>query len=82
VYSRVPSIFTTSTYFTNFCPDSTCPNNMELTITMTDSASDGWNGNVLGLRQNNSIVATFGDKFSIGATSGPIYALVDENQNV
>lgn len=43
-----------------FCPGANCTNILALTITMTDSGSNGWNGNVLGLRQNNSIVGAFG----------------------
>ena len=82
IYERVPSTFTATTYFTTFCPDTTCPNTIELTITMTDSGSDGWNSNVLGIRQNDSMVGKFGDEFNSGASSGPLYILVDKNQNV
>lgn len=48
------------------------PNLFNLTITMTDSFGDGWNGNVIGIRQNNTIVATFGGSFTSGSAAGPI----------
>jgi hypothetical protein len=51
-----------------FCPLANCTNMLALTITMTDSGSNGWNGNALALRQNNSIVGTFGEAFTSGAT--------------
>lgn len=58
--------FTATSYFTIFCPDSGCPNTVDLVITMTDSGSNGWNNNVLGIKQNNTIVATFGNNFLKG----------------
>ena len=81
VYSRVSgTTFKTSTYFTIFCLD-TCPNTLELTITMTDSGSDGWNGNVFGLSQDLIITSTFGGTFTAGSSSGPVYATVAKNLN-
>jgi hypothetical protein len=50
---------------------------MNLTITMLDSWGDGWNGNVLGIKQNNVIVGTFGSGFSTGRTFGPAYIIVN-----
>ena len=66
------STFTATTYFTVFCPDSGCPNTLDLIITMTDSGSNGWNKNILAIKQNNTIVGTFGSSFTSGASSGPI----------
>lgn len=44
---------------------------------MTDSAGNGWNGNVLAVRQNNVIVGRFGLNFTSGSTYGPIYITVN-----
>ena len=38
---------------------------------MTDTWGDDWNDNVLGLRQNNFIVGTFGSDFTTGHSLGP-----------
>ena len=48
---------------------------------MTDSGSDGWNGNVFGFRQNSAIAATFGDSFTSGSSSAPLYVTVAKNLN-
>lgn len=45
---------------------------LTLTVTMSDSFGDGWNSNVLSIKQNNSIFGTFGDLFTSGSTNGPI----------
>lgn len=37
---------------------------LSLTIILTDSFGDGWNGNILGIMQNNKIVHTFGNAFT------------------
>ena len=47
---------------------------------MRDSGSDGWSGYILGIRQDNAIVGTFGDKFTSGASSGPVYITVQGDQ--
>jgi hypothetical protein len=39
---------------------------------MIDSYGDGWNNNILGLKQNGRIVATFGKEFKTGKTFWPI----------
>lgn len=39
---------------------------------MTDSFGDGWNYNILGFKQNNIIVGTFGGAFTSGSSFGPI----------
>ena len=71
--------FNLNTYFTIFCPLGGCPNTLELTITMTDTTSNGWNGNVLAIKQNNAIVGTFGENFTTGNSSGPVYIFVQGN---
>lgn len=56
------SSFSSSTIFHTWCPGSQCePIEMyDVMITMTDSWGDGWNGNILGFKQNGMIVGTFG----------------------
>lgn len=51
--------------------------NVTLTITMTDSKSNGWNGTVLGFSQNGATVATFGSNFTSGGSLGPVYATIN-----
>jgi hypothetical protein len=47
-------------------------------IYMVDAYSDGWDGTVLGLEQNGTLMGTFGDGFTSGETFGPAYIdLVD-----
>ncbi len=46
------------------------PTNFNMTITMTDSGYDGWNGNVLGFRQGNNIIGSFGSGFGNGGSYG------------
>ena len=48
-----------------FCPKDGCfaEYNLYLMITMTDTAGDGWGGNVVGIRQKGKPVETFGDDF-------------------
>lgn len=47
---------------------------------MTDSYGDGWNSNILGIRQNNTIVGLIGNTFTTGTASGPISIIVLSNQ--
>lgn len=47
-------------------------NNAILTIKLKDAKGDGWNNNVLGLRQDGRIVAVFGEEFTTGKDYGPI----------
>ncbi|MBE0663291.1 MAG: choice-of-anchor J domain-containing protein [Bacteroidales bacterium] len=42
------------------------------TVLMTDSYGDGWDGTVLGIRQNGSIIETFGEDFENGYSYGPV----------
>lgn len=46
---------------------------------MTDSGSDGWNGNSISIKQNNNIIATFGSNFTSGNSSGPLYIIIKGN---
>lgn len=39
---------------------------------MTDSYGDGWEGSILGIKQNGMIVGTFGSAFTYGRSSGPV----------
>lgn len=39
---------------------------------MSDAYSDGWEGTILGVKQNGTIVKTFGNNFTSGSTSGPV----------
>lgn len=36
---------------------------------MGDTYGDGWNGNIMGIKQNNQIVAIFGDSFTSGSSA-------------
>jgi hypothetical protein len=47
-------------------------NKVTLTIKLSDSKGDGWNGNVIGLKQNGIQIATFGQTFTSGSSYGPI----------
>ena len=51
--------------------------NINITIRMTDSKSNGWNGTVIGFTQNDVTVANFGTNFTSGATSGPINVTIN-----
>lgn len=44
---------------------------------MSDSYGDGWNGNILGIKQNKTIVSTF-SLFS-GSTAVPLSIIVQGN---
>lgn len=68
--------FDISTIFATFCPLGVCPTTSTLIVTMTDSYGDGWNGNVLGIRQNGSVIGTFGAGFTSGSSSGPLLITV------
>ena len=50
-----------------------------MSLTLTDSSGDGWNGNVLALRQNGVILGTFGGSFTAGNSNGPIFIPVPGN---
>ena len=52
---------------------------LNLTITMTDAGKDGWTGYIIGIRQNNVVVGSFGSAFTSGRSSGPLYIVVKGN---
>lgn len=49
------------------------------TIDLVDSYGDGWNGAIIGFKQNGVIVGTFGDAFTTGSTFGPISVDLEED---
>lgn len=51
-------------------PDSSFIN---VAITMSDSFKDGWNGNIISIKQKNNVVGKFGQGFTKGSSSGPVY---------
>lgn len=53
-------------------PTPTPTETVNYTVTLTDSFGDGWNGNVLGISQQGTIVAIFGSKFTSGSNYGPV----------
>lgn len=82
IYQRVSGTqFFSGTIFSSFCPIQGCPtNSLRITITMTDSGSDGWSGTVLAIQQEGAIVKTFGNTFTSGSTSSSISATVLGNK--
>jgi hypothetical protein len=60
-------------------PTPTPAGSVNLTITMSDSWGDGWNGNIFGFKQNGAIVATFGTGFSSGRSFGPVTVTIPGN---
>ena len=83
IYQRTSGTpFSAGFIFAVFCPIGGCPvlTTLQLTITMSDSYGDGWNGNILGIKQNNTMVGTFGSNFTTGSSSGPVYITVQGNQ--
>lgn len=82
IFSRTSgSTFTSTTVFSYFCPV-TCSNNETLSITMTDSGNDGWNSNVLAIKQDGTVLGTFGGDFATGNSSGPVSITVQGNKEV
>jgi hypothetical protein len=73
--------FTSDTTFATFCLIGGCPSStsLKLTITMTDSHGDGRSGNVLAIRQNNTVVGTFGSAFIDGDSTPPVNMIVQGN---
>ena len=72
------TVFNASSIFSTFCPIGGCPDlsSLILNITMVDSWGDGWNGNIIAIKQNNTIVGTFGSTFTSGSSNGPVYITV------
>lgn len=74
------ALFTAVDIFFTMCPNANCLNTLKLTINMTDSFGDGWNGNTLGVRQNDGIIGTF--NLGSGSTGAPKSILVLGNYKV
>lgn len=73
---KTAATFGDDAIFTGFCPATGCPNNLELTITMTDAFGDGWNSNILAIKQGDTVVGTFGTGFTSGTTTAPVKFVV------
>ena len=83
IYTRSNgSTFASTTTFSTFCPLGGCPSTSSyiITITMTDSVGDGWNGNILSIMQNDTFVQSFGETFTYGMLTEPVYVLVQGNR--
>jgi hypothetical protein len=48
-------------------------------IQLFDYFGDGWNNNILAIRQNGFVVATFGGGFTDGSAYGPENVLLTSN---
>ena len=81
IYQRTNGTgYSIGTVFATFCPLAcTAAPTLNLSITMSDSFGDGWNGNILAVVQNNGVVGTFGGNFLTGSSKGPIYIVVQGN---
>lgn len=68
------SAFSVDNVFGDFCPIDNCPDvsGFNVSITMTDASQDGWEGNILGIRQNGVVKGIFGNAFTSGSSSGPV----------
>lgn len=73
------ALFTANKIFSAFCPLGGCGNTILLQMTMTDTKGDGWNGNILAIKQNDTIIGTFGGAFTTGATADPVYIRIQVN---
>ena len=65
----------------NAPPIPTDPNMVILNITMTDSFGDGWNGNILTIKQNSTVLGSFGGNFTNRSSMGPVYIQVPGNMS-
>lgn len=43
---------------------------------MTDAFGDGWNSNILAIKQGDNVVGTFGNGFISGRTTAPVKLVV------
>jgi len=46
-------------------------NLLNISVLLTDSYGDGWEGSIIGLKQNGIVVASFGQNFTFGYEKGP-----------
>jgi len=51
----------------------------DYSILLEDDYGDGWNGAVIGFRQNGILIATFGENFNTGYTQGPFDVALCQN---
>lgn len=51
-----------------------------LTINMTDSGNNGWEGTIISFMQNGVITGSFGKPFKSGGQYGPVYVSSVKNQ--
>ena len=65
------------------CPAGGCliPSTLNLTINMINyyGYGYGWAGIVIGIKQNNAVVGTFGSTFNATYTTDPVYIVVQGN---
>jgi len=59
--------------FTTACGANSCT----YTINMTDSYGDGWNGAVIGIYQNGTLISTFGNGFTSGSSASATVTLCE-----
>ena len=74
IYQRTSgTTFNATTIFSTFCPIGGCTVSTNVTyyLTITDSYGDGWEGTVLGFKQNGVVVSNFtlANGYSAGPTS-------------
>ena len=53
-----------------------------MTIRMESTSNRGWQGNILGIRQNNTLISEFGDQFESGLTYRPITVTINSRVEV
>lgn len=58
---------------------SSSADSVNLTINMSDSYGDGWEGSIVAVRQNGVIIDTFGANYTFGRTKGPFYMQIAAN---
>ena len=63
------SVWTGPVQFTTLCSDQ---DRCNYSVIMTDSEGDGWDGTILGFKQNGVVVQTFGEGFNTGSSFGPV----------
>lgn len=80
IYTRKckAGVFEPSIIFTSWCPGTSCitPNTTSMFVTLLDSWGDGWSGNTIALKQNGTVVGSFGENFTTGHQYGPVEIVV------
>lgn len=54
---------------------------LNYSVSMTDSYGDGWNGLVLGIKQDGAWTSTFGSQFTSGSSYSPVTLQVKANKH-